>query len=223
MENFFAPVFSGTFTFVGYIVCTLTAMALGALVALSVSVKGRATKSFALTLVLLPPIVETVLILVNGNLGTGIAVMGAFSLVRFRSTPGSAMEIVSIFMSMAIGVATALGYLGLALVFTVLVCAVMLIFALVELPEKKGGKRELKITVPESLNYLHAFDEVFDKYTRSVRLVKAKTASLGSLYKLTYEVEFKDPECEKKLIDDLRIRNGNLEISVGIICEREEF
>lgn len=223
MNLIFNPVVDGSFSIVNYIICTLTAMALGGLVAVCASIKGRITKSFALSLVLLPPIVETVLILVNGNLGTGIAVMGAFSLVRFRSVPGSAKEIVSIFMSMAIGVAAALGYIGLALIFTAIVSVVMLVFSLVSLPEKKGGMRELKITVPESLNYLHAFDDVFEKYTRRSRLIKAKTASLGSLYKLTYEVEFKNAEYEKKLIDELRIRNGNLEISVGILCDKEEF
>lgn len=223
MNTLFNPVINGEFSLMGYVVCTIASMLLGGLVALSLSVKGRISKNFALSLVLLPPIVETVLILVNGNLGTGIAVMGAFSLVRFRSVPGSSREIVGIFMSMALGVASALGYLGVALIFTALICLVMILFALIEIPERKRGRLELKITVPENLNYVNCFDELFDSYTKYHKLTKAKTASLGSLYKLTYEVELKSADSEKNFIDEIRIRNGNLEVSLGNLIRTEEF
>lgn len=223
MNTLFNPVVDGAFSITGYIVCTVVAMLLGGIVALSLSVKGRLSKNFALSLVLLPPIVETVLILVNGNLGTGIAVMGAFSLVRFRSLPGSSREIVGIFMSMALGVAAALGYLGVAVIFTAIVCVVVVLFALINVPQGKRGRLELRITVPENLNYVHCFDEVFEKYTKYHKLTKAKTASLGSLYKLTYEIELKSAEAEKNFIDEIRIRNGNLEVSLGELVRTEEF
>ena len=223
MNTLFNPVSDGTFSLIGYVVCTIASMLLGGLVALSLSVKGRISKNFALSLVLLPPIVETVLILVNGNLGTGIAVMGAFSLVRFRSVPGSSREIVGIFMSMALGVAAALGYIGVALIFTLIICLVMVLFAIIEIPDRKCGRLELKITVPENLNYVHCFDELFEKYTKYHKLTKAKTASLGSLYKLTYEVELKSADSEKKFIDEIRERNGNLEVSLGTLIRTEEF
>lgn len=151
--------------------------------------------------------------LVNGSIGTGIAVMGAFSLVRFRSVPGSAREIISLFLCMAVGLAAATGYLGIAVVFTAVVCAVLLLAEKVR--PAPAGVRELKLTVPESLNYVHAFDDVFGQYTASCRLISARTTNMGSLYRLHYRLTMKDPEEERAMIDALRCRNGNLEIMLG--------
>lgn len=154
--------------------------------------------------------------LVNGNVGTGIAVMGAFTLVRFRSVPGSAKEIVSIFLAMAAGLATAMGYVALAGLFVVIICTVMFISHFVRIPEKDDMVRELRITVPEDLNYAHEFDDLFEKYTKSQKLVTAKTTNMGSLYKLIYKVELSSDDCIQNFIDELRCRNGNLEIAVSI-------
>ena len=155
-----------------------------------------------------------VIMLVNGSVGTGVAVMGAFSLVRFRSVAGSAKEIVSIFLAMATGLATAMGYIGLAVCFVVIICIVMIIASLVHLKEKDDLVRDLKITVPEDLNYAHEFDDLFDEYTHNSKLLSVKTSNMCSLYKLIYRIELIHEDDVQKFIDELRCRNGNLEIAV---------
>ena len=157
--------------------------------------------------------------LVNGSIGAGIAVMGAFNLVRFRSVPGSAKEICSIFLAMAVGLATGMGYLLLAGILVVVICTIQLIFSFIKIGDKTSVKKELRITIPESLDYTGVFDELFEQYTKSNELVEVKTANMGSLYKLRYIVILKDQSQEKQFIDDLRCRNGNLEIS----CCRAAF
>lgn len=222
MTGFFEPLFTESFTFTGYLVCTLMATALGFLVALTAGYKARYSKSFLLTVTLLPAAVETVIMLVNGNIGTGVAVMGAFGLVRFRSAPGSAKEIASLFVAMAIGLATAMGYLGVAVVFTALVCAVMLAASRLRFRGDGDGLRELRLTIPESLNYVHAFDDLFVRYTKSATLICVKTTNMGSLYKLLYRLELKDETQNQAFIDELRCRNGNLEVALGWAAENRE-
>ena len=172
-----------------------------------------------MTLALLPAIVQVVIMLVNGSIGAGIAVMGAFNLVRFRSVPGSAKEICSIFLAMALGLATGMGYLLLAGILVVVICTIQLIFSFIKIGDKTSVKKELRITIPESLDYTGVFDELFEQYTKSNELVEVKTANMGSLYKLRYIVILKEQSQEKQFIDDLRCRNGNLEIS----CCRATF
>lgn len=179
LETLFNPIYTTNFTFTSYIICTVTSLVLGLVIALSSGFKSRQSRSFLLSLFLLPAIVQTVIMLVNGSVGTGIAVMGAFSLVRFRSVPGSAKEIVSIFLAMATGLATAMGYVFLASLFVIIVCAVMILSSFVKIKEKDDLQRELRITVPEDLNYAHSFDDLFETYTKSVKLVTVKT----TLYK----------------------------------------
>lgn len=172
-----------------------------------------------MTLALLPAIVQVVIMLVNGSIGAGIAVMGAFNLVRFRSVPGSAKEICSIFLAMAVGLATGMGYLLLAGILAVVICTIQLIFSFIKIGDKTSVKKELRITIPESLDYTGVFDELFEQYTKLNELVEVKTANMGSLYKLRYIVILKEQSQEKQFIDDLRCRNGNLEIS----CCRATF
>lgn len=216
LETLFNPIYTTNFTFSSYIICTVVSLVLGLIIALSSGFKSRQTRSFLLSLFLLPAIVQTVIMLVNGSVGTGIAVMGAFSLVRFRSVPGSAKEIVSIFLAMATGLATAMGYVFLASLFVIIVCAVMMLSSFVKIKEKDDLVRELRITVPEDLNYAHSFDDLFETYTKSVKLVTVKTTNMGSLYKLVYKIQLNDEEHIQSFIDDLRCRNGNLEISIAI-------
>lgn len=216
LDNLFNPIYSDTFTIANYIVCTLVSLVLGAVIAATAGFKSHKSKSLMLSLLLLPAIVQTVIMLVNGNVGTGIAVMGAFSLVRFRSVPGSAKEIVCIFLAMASGLATAMGYVALAAVFVIIVCLAMVIANLVKLPQKDDLKRELRITVPEDLNYAHCFDDLFETYTNSAKLSTVKTTNMGSLYKLIYKLELKDEDSVQSFIDEIRCRNGNLEISLSI-------
>ncbi len=169
-------------------------------------------KGFVVTIALLPAMVQMVILLVNGNLGTGVAVMGAFSLVRFRSVPGKAEEISSIFQAMAVGLATGMGYVGMAVLFVLIMGGVNILLASLKFGQQKTGVKVLKITIPESLDYTSVFDEVFARYLKNWDLNQVKTTNMGSLYKLDYEVVLKNNGEEKKLIDDLRCRNGNLEI-----------
>lgn len=217
MSTLFNSISNGNITAGGYFICLLTACVCGLITAFAASFRSRASKSFIISLILLPMIVETVIVMVNGNVGTGVAVMGAFSLVRFRSVPGKAKDIASIFLAMTAGLACAAGYIGIALVFTVLVCAVMLLLNCAPI----GNERtvELHITVPESLRFAHCFDDLFDKYTKKHRLEKTRTTNMGSLYKLLYKIEMKDMELVQEFIDELRCRNGNLEIAISEIIE----
>ena len=203
-----------------YLICTLTALFCGALIVLAASFRSNASKSLSLSLLLLPAIVETVIIMVNGNVGTGIAVAGAFSLVRFRSAPGKARDIAAIFLAMTAGLTCAAGYVAIALLFTVLISAILAVATLI--PTKADKEYELRVTVPESLSYADAFDDIFKKYSKSARLTRVKTSNMGSLYKLYYKLQINDNSKIKEMIDELRCRNGNLEISLTIDTERSE-
>jgi hypothetical protein len=196
-----------------YLLCLASAGACGVLSALAASFRTHASKSFLTSLILLPMIVCTVIAMVNGNVGTGIAVMGAFSLIRFRSVPGKARDIVVIFLAMTAGLACAGGYVAIALLFTVIVSLGMI--AINVIPMGNERSMDLHITIPESLRYINEFDEVFAQFTKSHRLLQAKTTNMGSLYKLHYRVEMKDAKQGQAFIDELRCRNGNLEISLA--------
>jgi len=216
LDSLFLPVYTSTDQIIAslYLVCSLASLALGAVIAFAAGFRSRQSKSFMLALLLIPVIVQMVIMLVNDNVGAGVAVMGAFSLVRFRSAPGSAKEIVSIFLAMATGLATAKGYIALAAVFVIVISFIMIISTYVRFKEKDDLVRELKITIPEDLNYAHEFDDLFDTYTKRSKLLNVKTTNMGSLYKLSYEVELKSEDNVQSFIDDLRTRNGNLEIAV---------
>jgi len=174
------------------------------------------SKNFVITLVLLPTLIQIVIMLVNGNLGTGIAVLGAFSLVRFRSVPGSSKEITFIFFAMAIGLANGMGYITFAAAATVIICSIFLILAKTNFGVVKDVYRNLKVTIPENLDYTGIFDDLFEQYTKKVTLEKVKTTNLGSMFELHYRIELKDLKEEKVLIDSIRCRNGNL----TIVCSR---
>ena len=168
-----------------------------------------------MTLAILPAVVCVVILMVNGNIGAGVAVAGAFSLVRFRSAPGTAREIGAIFAAMSTGLITGMGYIGYAVLFTALIGIAMLVFAKLSLGEKKISRKILKITIPESLDYSDVFDDIIKTYTKSYRLNQVKTSNMGSLFKLSYEIVIADGSSEKEFIDKLRTRNGNLEISIS--------
>ena len=207
------------FSVSGFLLCTAASILLGVIIAMLFMFRNSCSKSFVVTLALLPAIVQMVIMLVNGNLGTGVAVMGAFSLVRFRSVPGTAREIASIFLAMAVGLATGMGYLAAAAVFVLILGGVNLMFTLPSFGESPKAAKELHITIPESLDYNGVFDDLFEQYTSSAELQQVKTANMGSLYKLTYRIVLRDIRKEKELIDELRCRNGNLEIS----CAKTSF
>ncbi|MBQ3230103.1 MAG: DUF4956 domain-containing protein [Clostridia bacterium] len=213
MSALFSSVIEGSVTIETYLICLAGALVCGIIAAFCAGFRAHVSKSFLISLVLLPMIVETVITMVNGNIGTGVAVMGAFSLVRFRSVPGKAKDIASIFLSMTAGLACAAGYVGIAVVFCLLVGAVMLILNFI--PFANENAMELSITVPESLNFSNAFEDIFKAHTSKHRLVRTKTTNMGSLYKLTYSVVLKDKNKMREFIDELRCRNGNLEIALS--------
>lgn len=200
-----------------YFIGLLFALGCGIIAAVASSVRSRTSKSFAMSLVLLPMVVQTIIMMVNGSVGVGIAMTGAFSLVRFRSVPGKAKDIAGIFLAMTAGLVCGAGYGLLAMVFTAVIGGIMMLLTFV--PMRDQAMVELHITVPESLRFVNGFDDLFDKYTRKHWLVRAKTTNMGSLYKLFYKIEMKDSAKMQEFIDDLRCRNGNLEIVVSEILE----
>ena len=219
MSEIFNSVIGASVTIEIYLLCLVAAFGCGLIAAATAAYRSAASKSFLIALVLLPMIVQTVIVMVNGNIGTGVAVMGAFSLVRFRSVPGKAKYIAACLMAMTAGLACAAGYVAIALLFTLLVGAIMVVLA--RIPFADDRLMELHITVPESLHYATEFDEVFAGFTVRHRLVKTKTTNMGSLYKLSYKVELKDKAHSQDFIDALRCRNGNLEIAL-VECEGSE-
>ncbi len=205
-----------TLTTSGLLACSLASVLLGLAIAVCYMIcSDRYSKSFVITLAVLPILVQAVIMLVNGNLGVGVAVMGAFSLVRFRSMPGTAREIGSVFFAMAIGLATGMGYIGYAVVFTAVVAVMFILLSKTRFGEKKEAPRHLKVTIPENLNYIGLFDDIFERFTSFSKLEKVKTTNLGSMFEVTYAIELKEAGLEKEMIDEIRTRNGNLTITCG--------
>lgn len=207
---------SSTVTPAAFLLCLIAALILGLISALSCTYRAHCSRSFIVTLATLPAVVCAVIMMVSGSLGAGVAVAGTFSLVRFRSVPGTAKEIGAIFLSMAIGLACGMGYPGFAALLTILLCGVTLLYNRINLGGKKSSEegRILQITVPESLDYVDMFDDLFARYARQHKLIQVKTTNLGSLNRLTYQLTLNQPNTEKAFIDELRCRNGNLEISL---------
>ena len=199
-----------------FLLCMGVSLVIGLIMAAAYMFKNEHTKSFIVTLSLLPAVVCVVIMMVNGNIGAGVAVAGAFSLVRFRSAPGSAKEIVTIFLAMGAGLIAGMGYLGFAVLFTVIMCAMFLVYnTLADNAKSEAVNKTIKITIPEDLDYTGVFDDIFAEYTKKHELVKVKTTNMGSMFRLTYNVTLKDAICEKQMIDRIRERNGNLEIMVS--------
>ncbi|MBQ3100911.1 MAG: DUF4956 domain-containing protein [Clostridia bacterium] len=222
MDKFFKGVFDDQLAAVidikDFLICLAAALVCGMLLAFAYSFKSRYTKSFVVTLALIPAVVCMVIMLVNGNIGTGVAIAGAFSLVRFRSVPGSAKEIGVIFLAMGAGLANGMGYLGFALLFTVILGVAFMLLNLTAFGESKRQLTEktLRITIPEDLDYTGIFDDIFEKYTNECKVTGVRTTNMGSLFRLTYDIELKKGANEKEFIDELRTRNGNLEISISL-------
>lgn len=217
LNTLFASVITTTVNWQAILLCTLSSLILGIAATGIYCYKNMYTKSFVVTLALLPAMVQIVIMLVNGNLGAGVAVMGAFSLVRFRSVPGSAREIGSLFFAMALGLATGMGYIGYAVLFLIIVGIANLVLYNTKFASPRYVDRELKITIPESLDYDGLFDDLFQKYTAQHELLRVRTTNMGSLYELCYLVRLNDRQISKAFLDDIRCRNGNLNIVCGKI------
>ena len=198
-----------------FLLCLGGALVLGLILACAHTFRNRYTRSFIVTLALLPAVVCVVIMMVNGNVGAGVAVAGAFSLVRFRSVPGSAREITMLFLAMGAGLMAGMGYLGFALVFTVVMTLGVIGWNSLDLGNKAACYKTLNITIPEDLNYTDVFEPILNEYASQVELIRVKTTNMGSLFRLTYNLTMKEMGTEKEMIDKLRCRNGNLEISLA--------
>ena len=220
-KGLFDSEYAAVISVTDFLICIGSAILLGLLLAFAFSIKSRFTKSFVTTLALMPAIVCVVIMMVNGNVGTGVAVAGAFSLVRFRSAPGTAREIAAIFLAMGTGLICGMGYIGYAALFTVIMGVLFALYNILDLgvSRRMSINKSVRITIPEDLDYTTVFDDIFKEYTTSCQLVKIKTTNMGSMFRLTYNLTLRDAAKEKEFIDKLRTRNGNLEIMVS----REEL
>lgn len=205
----------------GFLICIFSAIVLGVLTALVFTYRTKHTASLALSLAILPAAVALVIMLVNGNIGAGVAVAGAFALVRFRSVPGTAKEIAGIFISMAIGLACGMGYVGLAAIFFAIMAVFVLVLSTVGFGENRSRAKQLKVTIPENLDYDGLFDDLFEKYLSFNELERIKTSNMGTLYELTYDITLKNDGDSKAFLDELRCRNGNLNIALGRAADKE--
>ena len=215
-------------TILDFLVPVASSLAIGLVLAFVHMFRNKYSKSFVVTLAVLPAIVCVVIMAVNGNIGAGIAVLGAFSLiafslVRFRSAPGTAKEIAALFLAMTAGLLTGMGHIIYAAAFAVIIGLVILICQATGFGREKNAKlhKSLRITIPEDLNYTEVFDDIFAKYTSEHDLVSAKTANMGSMFKLDYDITLNADDIEKEFIDELRCRNGNLEICISTLMPRE--
>ncbi len=206
-----------TLTIGSFLLASGVSLLLGFLVAKSTTFKQSSSKSFVTTLAILPLIVQVIIMIVNGNIGTGIAVMGTFSLVRFRSLQGNAREITNIFLCMAIGLATGTGYIVYGIIFAMIVIIANTIYLYSNFAEKDKYQRMLKVTIPESIYEMNLFNDLLELYTTTYELKSVKTVNMGSLYRITYHLNLKNLKDVKSFVDELRCRNGNLEVNLGFV------
>ena len=200
-----------------FLLCIGCSLIIGLILAFGYMNHARYSKSFIMTLAVLPAIVCVVIMMVNGNIGTGLAVAGAFSLVRFRSVPGSAKEIMMLFLAMGTGLLTGMGYVGFGFLFAIVMSAVVALYNRLDFGVQKNMLRykTIRIMIPEDLDYSNVFDKVFEVYTDAYELVRVKTVNMGSMFRLTYNLTMKRNANEKEMLDMLRCRNGNLEITIS--------
>ena len=211
----------GALTAEAFLIATLCSLISGIVIAGTYMIRRIYSQSFVLSLVILPCIVQIVIMMVNGNVGTGVAVAGAFSLIRFRSAQGSGEELTSIFLAMASGLAAGMGYIFAAILFAVLISAIVLMLRLLNFAGREAHSRKLRITIPEDLDFDGRFDDIFREYLRKYELIQVKTCNMGTMYRLDYDVVVKQSGNVKEFLDKLRERNGNLEIMLNR-CERRQ-
>ena len=206
------------------LICLGVAILLGILISFVYMRTTTYSKNFAITIAVLPAMVQVVILLVNGNLGASVAVLGAFGLIRFRSVPGTAKEISTVFLAMAVGLATGTGYVVYGVIVTIVICLVIVLLTVSKFGERKENEKELKVTIPENLDYTGIFDDLFACYTSKVTLERVRTTNMGSMYELNYHIVLRDLTMEKELMDAIRCRNGNLTVSCGrVVVNREEL
>lgn len=205
------------------IICTLTSAILGFIAAMLYRLNNpRASKNLMVTLVVLPILVQAVIMLVNGSIGAGLAVMGAFNLVRFRSAPGTSRELCYIFLVMGVGLATGMGFIGFAVLITVVAGIILAILGFTPAFGIVRTAKMLRVLIPEDMDYSVCFKEVFAEYVSRSRLIMSKTVSMGTLYELRYEIILKDADREKEFLDKIRVINGNLTVACSILIDNHE-
>ncbi len=214
---------SGTLSISTALICMGAALIFGIIIALVHMYSTKCSKNFAITIAVLPLLVQVVIMMVNGNLGTSIAILGSFSLIRFRSMQGNSRELVSIFFAMAIGLAVGMGHIMYAFVFTLITSLALIILQKSSFGMKKNNEKSLKVTIPENLDYTNIFDDIFDKYTNNIELNKIKTTNMGSMFELSYNISLKNNINEKDFIDEIRMRNGNLTVNLGRVSTENEL
>ena len=224
MTVLFNSIYTGSVTASRFFLMAGIALGAGLLYAWLLSFRVRAQGRFFLVVGLVPFVVAFVITVVKGNIGAGVALGGGcFGLIRFRSAQGTADELAAVLIGMAAGVAFGMGYVGYGVVVLLLLAVLWLLLSSVALFRHKSLAAEqlLRITIPESLEYNGVFDESFDHYLKSVEPVGVKTTGMGSMFRLSYKVQLKNPAEEKEFIDELRTRNGNLEIMITPYAETE--
>ncbi len=216
-EGVFSTTASQTSSPVAFFLCLGTAIVIGLLLAVAYMLSGSSSSSFVVTLALIPPIVSTVIIMVDGNIGAGVAVAGAFSLVRFRSVPGTAREIGSIFLAMGSGLVVGMGFIAYAVLFALALSVLGAVYVKAGLGRSRTASRErkLRVCVPEDLDYADEMDAVLDAHTSEHELALVKTTDMGSVFRLEYDIVLRKGASEKRLLDDIRCRNGNLEVMLS--------
>lgn len=210
---------TATVSLIDCIICIAVAALLGGVISFTHKITTKTTPNFLLTLAILPVLVQVVILLINGNLGTSLAVAGAFSLVRFRSMPGNSKEIISVFWAMAVGLGLGMGYITYSVIITIIVAVLVIALNKILSKSQDLSERKLKIIIPENLDYEEVFDDIFQKYTNKTELRKAKTTNMGSMYELIYTISMKPEYKEKEFMDEIRCRNGNMLVAI----EREEL
>ncbi|MBR2753621.1 DUF4956 domain-containing protein [Candidatus Saccharibacteria bacterium] len=205
------------------LICSGVALLLGIALAITHLKTTQTTKGFLTTLAVLPLLVMAVMIMINGNLGTSIAILGAFSLIRFRSLQGHAKDLLSVFFAMMIGLALGMGHVLFAVVISVIAIIAIFFFSYTHFLEPDSAERILKVVIPEDLDYDEVFDDIFKKYTSRHKLVRTKTMNMGSLYKLTYGIKLKRGIKEKEFLDEIRVKNCNLKVLLSEPCLEEDI
>ena len=223
LKSIFQESVSSNISLASILICSIVSLILGVAISYTHKKTSRYSKNFLITLSILPVLVQSVMIMVNGNLGTSVAILGAFGLVRFRSMPGTSKEILSVFFAMAIGLATGMGHIVFSIIITILVILAMIIFSKTSIFNQDESERILKITVPDNMDYNHMFDDIFKKYLKHFKVGNIKTVNMGSLFEITYEIKFNEQLNDKDFIDELRVKNGNLKISLSQKLDESEF
>ena len=215
-------IFNGTMTMGNIMIMVAAAITLGILNSLVFSYKSFQSQSFSLTLALVPLISSVIIFMVNDHLGVGVAVAGAFTLVRFRSVAGNGREIIAIFASMALGLILGMGYISVACMIFVVLAVITLLLTASGFGSRHSA-RNLRIMIPEDLDYENVFDEVLKKYTSNYELERVRTRDMGTLYELTFRIVLKDPSLMKEFMDEVRIRNGNLNVIISTFDDHESL